>query len=162
VADCEVDESVLDMQMGEAKVGFDPFEGLGLVKKDVGFVVFVVPGFELDVGLVELCHTEQTAAGVEEFFEQGKFAGRMVEVFDDFAADDVIIGLGEMLGVGMKKGVVWFDEVALLLKQVGDDGAGSGTKIEAGVLRGVLGENGLNNRGNKGLVAWVVDVIVMG
>ncbi len=157
----QANESVLDLQAAETKMVFDPFEGFGLVKKDMGGIVFVIPGFKFDFGQVKLGHAKQAAARVEQFFEQRKFAGRMVKVFDYFAAGDVIVGLGEMFGVGMKKGVVGLDCVALLLKQMGDHGPGSGAKIEAGMRWPVITQNSLDDGGNKGLVARVVNVVVV-
>lgn len=93
-------------------------------------IVFVIPGFKFDFGQVKLGHAEQATARVKKFLEQGKFAGRMVKVFDHFAAGNVIIGLSKALRAWMEKGVVGFDCVTLRLKQVSDDGPGSGAKIE--------------------------------
>ena len=55
-------------------------------------VVVVVPVWEVNVGGEELGFDDQEPAGVKKLVEVGEFGLGIMEMFDDFAADDKIVG----------------------------------------------------------------------
>ena len=55
-------------------------------------VVVVVPVWEVNVGGEELGFDDQEPAWVKKLVESREFGLGMVKVFDDFAADDKIVG----------------------------------------------------------------------
>ena len=57
--------------------------------------------------------------------ESGKFGLGVVKVFDDFAADDKIVGGTQSLGVRDENGIVGGHGISLFLEEFGNDRAGS-------------------------------------
>ena len=58
----------------------------------MGWIVDVVPVGEVNVGGEEFGFDDQEAAWVKKLVELREFGLEMVKVFDDFAADDKIVG----------------------------------------------------------------------
>ena len=61
--------------------------------------------------------------------ESGKFGLGVVKVFDDFAADDKIVGGTQSLGVRDENGIVGGHGVPFFAKKFGNDRAGSGAVV---------------------------------
>ncbi len=70
----------------------DQAHAYGAVKNGMSRVVVVVPVWEVDVGGEEFGFDDQEAARVKKLVELREFGLGMVKVFDDFAADDKIVG----------------------------------------------------------------------
>ena len=91
----------------------------------MGRVVVIVPVWEVNVGGEVLGFDDQEPAGVKKLVESREFGLGMVEVFDDFAADDKIVGGAQSLGVRDENGIVGGHGISLFLEEFGNDRAGS-------------------------------------
>ncbi len=127
----------------------------------MGFVVFVVPGGEVDVVGMDVGHAKKGGARSEQRVEAGEFVGGVIKVFDDFAAKDEVPGLFERAAVRVKKGVIEVGPVALFAEHGGYDGAGAGAEVEAAASGRQVVCYGGNERGDEGAVSGVVGVVLV-
>ena len=91
----------------------------------MGWVIDVVPVGKVNVGVKELGFDDQEAAWVKKLVELREFGLGMVKVFDDFAADDKIVGGAQSLGVRDENGIIGGHGISLFLEEFGNDRAGS-------------------------------------
>lgn len=84
-----------------------------------------------------------------------------MEMLDRLAAGDEIVVLGEERRVASEKGVIGLYPESEWMEDVGDDGCGSGSEVESGVVRGVVGTHGLGDGLDERLVARIEDVVVV-
>ncbi len=62
------------------------------VEGDVGEVVFVMPGGELDFRGEDFGHEGEGGAGFEETDEEFEFSEGMMEMLEDFGGGDEVVG----------------------------------------------------------------------
>ncbi len=122
-------------------------------------IVLVAPVPEVDPLVVQLSHAVQPPALFQQRDQRLEFLIRMLKVFDHLTADDVVIGLEERAGVGIKKGVISGDFIVHILQQLADHRPGARTEVQAPVQYVLLIYNAPHNGIHKFLIARIVHVV---
>lgn len=99
-----------------------PQDGLFAVDEDVRWIPAIVPVREVDTLVVEHGHAIEAPAGQEHVMESFELRGRVVEVLDDLAADNVVVGMLQQAGSIAEKGVITCYVEAVLAQEMSDDG----------------------------------------
>lgn len=154
-------QSIVHFNSRESEPVLYPSHRSILIKEHMRRILFIVPAFEAQVLLIQVCHAVEDSSGIQQILEGLEFLMRVVKVLDDFTAHDIVVSMIQGFRVIVEKRIVQLDIEFPFSKHRGDYRARTRTEIEASIRGAVPRQYRIDNRRNKSAVPLVIDVVMV-